>query len=150
MSKKFGFAAGNTTEALLALSVIVLPFHSDQLTPTMEIIGANGSSKLKSSVRTMQRMTVLLVRSLEVTAFESLSLTVSTYFDLQDRFDLVSRVRIHSPSVMWTYICSSTNIAFISSGSKRRGTRAGRAVVAPWRGGRRPAAAGRYYTILWW
>ena len=31
LSKNFGFAAGNTTEALLALSVIALPFRGDHL-----------------------------------------------------------------------------------------------------------------------
>jgi len=96
LSKNFGFAANNTTEALLALSVISLPFRGDHEPPTMEIIADDGSTKLKSYTEgatvtvTTNGPTMLLVRSLQESEFKSSSLAVSTnYFDPQDCFEEV-------------------------------------------------------------
>ena len=96
LSKNFGFAASNTAEALLALSVIALPFRGDHEEPTVEIIASDGNTKLKSyqdgaTVNvTVNGPTMLLVRSLEETNFSSSSLAVSTnYFDPSDRFESI-------------------------------------------------------------
>merc|ERR1719361_840970 len=96
LSKNFGFAASNTAEALMALSVISLPFRGDHEAPTVEIIASDGNTKLKSyqdgaTVNvTVNGPTMLLVRSLEETNFSSSSLAVSTnYFDPSDRFETI-------------------------------------------------------------
>jgi len=115
LSKNFGFAASNTTEALLALSVIALPFRGDHLAPTMEIFAADGSTKLKSyadgaTVKvTVNGPTMLLVRSLQVTAFESSSLAVSTnYFDPVDRFELVDFEKVDKFVDQQRFVCGKT------------------------------------------
>jgi len=94
LSRNFGFAASNTAEALLALSVISLPFRGNQQEATIDIVAADGNTKLKSyqdgaTVKvTLNGPTLLLVRSLQETQFKSSSLAVSTnYFDPQDRFE---------------------------------------------------------------
>ncbi len=99
LSKNFGFAANNTAEALLALSVISLPFRGSQLAPTVEIVAGDGSTKLKSysdgdSVKvTANGATMLLVASLQETQFQSSSLAVSTnYFDPNQLFEEVDFV----------------------------------------------------------
>eukprot|EP01083_Nonionella_stella_P003048 8670_1 len=100
LSKNFGFAASNTAEALLALSVISLPFRGSQSEPTIEIM-SKSNEKLKSYEEgatvnvTVNGPTMLLVKSLQETPFASSSLAVSTnYFDPLDKFESVDFERV--------------------------------------------------------
>ena len=100
LSKNFGFAANNTAESLLALSVISLPFRGQQEEPTIDILD-NNNNKLKSYVDgatvrvTLNGPTMLLVRQLQETKFTSSSLAVSTnYFDPIDRFEEIDFERV--------------------------------------------------------